>query len=183
MKTTPIDVAEMQRLFYIKDDFLYNKINRNNQKADELAGYHKPGKNGRVYIQVQINDLIYYAHRIMWALYYGSDPGNVMVDHRKDILVDFKGKQVVSNAKSNLRRADGSQSNHNRHRNGKPPKGYTWSASHKKWKAQLSHKGKHIHLGYFDTEEEASAAYIKAKNELAGRFTPSDIRITGLEMT
>ena len=184
MKCKPIDVDLCRRLFYIKDNFLYNKIDRNNQKADELAGsYIRDPKNGRAYIQVAFNGSTYYAHRIQWAMYHGTDPGNVMVDHRNDILVDFKGKQVVSNAKSNLRRADDSQSGHNRLVNGKPPKGCYWRKDAQKWRAKIKHKGKEFHLGFYDTEEEANAAYLKAKNELAGRFTPAALRDTGLEMT
>ena len=185
MEPKPIDVDECQRLFYVKDNFLYNKIDRGSRgKADELAGWYKLNpKNGRAYIQVQIGYSTYYAHRIQWAMYHGTDPGNNLVDHRKDILVDFKGKLVVSNAKSNLRRADDSQSNHNRLYKGKPPRGYYWHKQKRKWHAVIRHNRKRISLGYFDSEEEAGAAYLKAKNEIAGRFTPSDIRDTGLEMT
>ena len=186
MKTTPIDVAEMQRLFYIKDDFLYYKIDRGTRaRVDKLAGtFFSGGANSKLhYIRVRIGDQRFLAHRIIWAMRNGRDPGNLMVDHKKDIFVDFKGKQVLSNAKSNLRLADDSQSNHNRLRKGKPPKGCSWSKKSQKWMTQIKHKGQSIWLGYFDTEEEAHAAYIKAKNEIAGRFTPSEIRDTGLEMT
>lgn len=35
-----------------------------------------------------------------------------------------------------------------------------------------SRNAKHMHLGTFATAEEAHAAYVKAKNEVAGEFSP-----------
>ena len=45
----------------------------------------------------------------------------------------------------------------------------SWKTSNK-WKAQISFKGKRKHLGYFDSKEEAQAAYDKAAIELFGEF-------------
>lgn len=45
-------------------------------------------------------------------------------------------------------------------------RGASWVKESGKWKAQIGHKGKRIHLGYFDTAEEAHAVYVKAKEEI-----------------
>tara|TARA_R110000868_G_scaffold132036_1_gene342482 strand:- start:87 stop:452 length:366 start_codon:yes stop_codon:yes gene_type:complete len=42
-------------------------------------------------------------------------------------------------------------------------KGYTWHKGHQKWVAKICVSGKTIHLGYFDTEENAHAAYLASK--------------------
>ena len=34
-----------------------------------------------------------------------------------------------------------------------------------KWRARIGYRKKRIHLGYFETEEEAFAAYLKARKE------------------
>jgi hypothetical protein len=40
-------------------------------------------------------------------------------------------------------------------------KGVAWSARMNKWRAQVQ-----LHLGYYDSEEEAGKVYVKADNEL-----------------
>lgn len=42
-------------------------------------------------------------------------------------------------------------------------KGCNWHISRNKWRAQIHKNGKNIHLGYFNTEEEAHQSYLDAK--------------------
>jgi hypothetical protein len=42
-------------------------------------------------------------------------------------------------------------------------KGYCWHKAKRKWQARLMVDGKPIHLGYFDSEQTARAAYLEAK--------------------
>jgi hypothetical protein len=51
-------------------------------------------------------------------------------------------------------------------------KGVSWHKSRKKWRARISSKKKEIHLGYFDTAEEAALAY----DSTAMRFYGSKAR-------
>jgi hypothetical protein len=44
------------------------------------------------------------------------------------------------------------------------------SRSRGRWQAQIQHHGKNIHLGRFDSAEEAHAAYVAAAQRLAGEF-------------
>lgn len=46
--------------------------------------------------------------------------------------------------------------------------GVTWHKRDRKWVAQIMVKGRHIHLGYFSTAEEAAAAYATAANFQGG---------------
>jgi len=48
-------------------------------------------------------------------------------------------------------------------RNQKNVKGYSFSKASEKYVSQISVADKKIHLGYFNTPEEASEAYQKAK--------------------
>lgn len=47
-------------------------------------------------------------------------------------------------------------------------KGYYWRPDTQKWGAQISLNGSHIHLGYFNREEDARQAYIKGKKKYHG---------------
>ena len=44
-------------------------------------------------------------------------------------------------------------------------KGYSWDINRNKWKSQIRIDGKSIHLGRYDTEEEARQAYLIAKEK------------------
>ncbi len=92
------------------------------------------------------------AHRIVWALHHG-DPGDLEVDHIDGDPGNNKleNLQAITTAQ-NLSRKTG--------------KGYTWSKASGKWRARLKVGGKTRHLGWFDNEEEARAAYVKAKAEV-----------------
>jgi hypothetical protein len=47
-------------------------------------------------------------------------------------------------------------------------KGVTWSSRNSRWKAQIPHGKKRLHLGYFVNEEEAARAYDAKARELRG---------------
>ena len=45
-------------------------------------------------------------------------------------------------------------------------RGYSWDNQKQKWKARIKINQRIRHLGYFDNENEAHEAYLKAKREL-----------------
>jgi hypothetical protein len=110
------------------------------------------------YIVIAINQKSYKAHRLAWLYIVGDWPTD-MIDHVNGCKSD--------NSWENLRDVShrGNCCNRDKHRNGKLP-GTSWYQHHKKWRAQIRINGKIEHLGYFDTEEEASHAYLKAKANL-----------------
>jgi hypothetical protein len=88
------------------------------------------------------------------------------------LMGDTKGKQVdhidgdgLNNQRKNLRLVTASQNQQNR---GKPKnnstgfKGVYFQKTSKKWYAQIQINKKHIHLGIFDSKENAHNAYCKA---------------------
>ena len=89
----------------------------------------------------------YQVNRIVWALHHG-DPGPLVVDH-------IDGDRGNNNLE-NLQAITGAENTSRR-----TGKGYTWHKG--KWLAQISKGGKRHHIGLFDTEEEARAAYVKEK--------------------
>ena len=91
-------------------------------------------------------------HHFAWYITYGNVDFE-MLDHINQIKDD---NRIV-----NLRLAN---SNINQQNKLKTTKGYTWHKNHKKWMSSINVNKKCIHLGYFDTEEEARNAYLNAKS-------------------
>jgi hypothetical protein len=91
----------------------------------------------------------------------------------KGLLVDHIDHSGLNNRKSNLRLCTNSQNQQNK----RPTRGSTsrykgvdrWNF-HKKFRARITHNGKRIHLGYFDSEIDAAKAYDKKAKELFGKF-------------
>jgi hypothetical protein len=110
------------------------------------------------YIRCRIGDrryllhrIVYYAHNQDWNIDY--EPRNNMIDH-----IDQNKK---NNHISNLR--VGTQSLNQQNRSAKYVKGYSWDINNKTYNSRIKINTKLIHLGCFDTEEEARQAYLDAK--------------------
>lgn len=100
----------------------------------------------------------YRAARIIWQMMTGSPP-RYEVDHKNGDRVDDRW--------DNLRLATSSQQKMNRRRIGKAgPKGVWFDAARGKYQAKCGR----THLGRFDTEGEAHAAYVKAAHAAYGEF-------------
>lgn len=79
----------------------------------------------------------------------------------------------LNNCRSNLRLATPAENARNRGKqrdNTSGFKGVHWNKQRRNWRAQIKINQKGIHLGVFDTPEEAYAAYCKAAKELHGEF-------------
>jgi len=151
-----------QILRYCKDSGKFHWLSYRSPKAKagSEAGCLRPDG----YIQLMINGKNYYAHRLAYLYVLGRMPIN---------FVDHKNGKRNDNVFSNLRLANGSQNQHNQNmysNNSTGYKGVYFDASNKRYKSQISIKGKRIHIGRFDTLEEASKAYIEKAKELHGRF-------------
>ena len=125
--------------------------------AGEIAGFlHSCG-----YREVRVDGVRYKMHRLAWLYAYGKWPEK-HIDHINGIRDD--------NRIANLREADNAQNHQNKKRaqsnNASGYLGVCWHSANKRWRAQIQACGKKIQLGYFDTAEEAHAAYLKAKAEL-----------------
>ena len=79
----------------------------------------------------------------------------------------------LDNRRANLRLSTGSENGWNRGKqvnNTSGYKGVFQIGNRMKWRAQIRHLGKSIHLGTFDNREEAHAAYCEAVQCIAGEF-------------
>lgn len=134
-----------------------------------VARWIKPGDEAGTYVRctvdVTIDRITYRAHRIVWLLTTGVDPGACLIDH-----IDGNPH---NNKAENLRLATSGQNQCNQKRrsdNTSGFKGVTWDKSRGKWVSQIHVKGKHIFLGRHKTKEEAYAAYCEAARKLHKEF-------------
>lgn len=88
------------------------------------------------------------------------------------MTVDHKSHDTLDNRRENLRHATRAQQNANRLKSygASKYKGVHRRWDGLKWVAQIKKSPLHIHLGSFETEEEAAAAYNKAAKKLFGKF-------------
>lgn len=126
----------------------------------EVAGCLNNG-----YFRVSVNGKRYLLHRLAWFIHYGAWP--------KDQL-DHINRNRTDNRIANLREVDYLENNKNKSmptRNTSGVVGVCWHRQAQKWQASIMVNQKQIHLGVFDTFEEAVAAR-KAAEVLYG-FSPT----------
>lgn len=128
------------------------RISRGSRKFGEEAGTVMVTNAGKSYRQIQINEKIYLAHRLAWLLLTGEFPAE-QIDH-----IDGDG---LNNAAENLRAVSGAEN----HKNTRKPAnntsgivGVCWHKRHSKWVAQIQINGRLIHLGCFESFDDAAKA-------------------------
>ena len=133
-------------------------------KAGTVAGIQRTkGHYWRVRWRYQNRNVDYMAHRIVYTLQHGSDPGSMFVDH-------------VHNDKDNnkpLRLATKLQNSHNR--NGRKNtssiyKGVCLIKATGRWRAHIRVNKQFKHIGMYATQEEAALAYNEAALLYFGKF-------------
>lgn len=159
-------IDELQRLSQLLDGVLIRKTGNGGIKIGTPAG--GPILNSG-HICVSIGDSRYLAHRLIWMLSTGEDPGKYQIDHINGDRVD--------NRIENLRKVTHQQNGMNR---SKPQRnsrsgviGVYWRKSSNNWEASIHHNGKSIFLGLHETKEAALAARITKEQELFGEHAPN----------
>lgn len=96
----------------------------------------------------------------------------VIVGATPDQQVDHRDGNGLNNQRQNIRFCTnaGNQANSRPHNRRGWPKGVRWKGEKNKWQARIVMDGRERHLGYFDTPEEASAAYDAAAKVAFGEF-------------
>lgn len=91
----------------------------------------------------------------------------------KGMDTDHINHDRIDNRKSNLRICTASQNGSNRSIVSSKSgfKGVTFHKHKSKWMSVTRHNGKQIHIGYYDTPEEAAKAYDKKARKLKGEFS------------
>ena len=120
-------------------------------------------------LSVWIDGRTYEIGRVIWCWYYKEWPP-------LDKYVDHEDKLRHHNWITNLRLATPTQNASNQGRKGTYHKGVTYRSdvSSKPWVARISISGTRIHLGFYDTHDEAAEAYREACVEFHGEFACYD---------
>ena len=125
-------------------------------KVGDIAG--KVEENG--YHRIKVNGKLYQAHRLAWFYEYGIWPDKDL-DHINRIKTD--------NRIENLRLATRSENVQNtglRKNNNSLVIGVSWNAQKSKWRAYITKDYKQIHLGFFESKDEAIMARQKAEQNV-----------------
>jgi hypothetical protein len=142
--------------------------NWNSRWAGQPAGTLHPG--GHVIIRVFGKN--YKAHRLAWLLMTGEWPKEE---------IDHKNLAGSDNRWANLREATHHQNMANKHAQRNNTSGFKGVVRHKdKWRAKLCVNGRHIHVGIFDTGEEAAEAYFAAASKHMGEYARGSLGPNGL---
>lgn len=129
-------------------------------KRGTVAGRKK--HNG--YIEISINNIRYYAHRLAWLIYYGYWPEH-QIDHINGIRDD---NRIV-----NLRSATNMQNQYNAKmskNNTSGVKGVYWHKQNKKWNAYCDVNGRRYSLGLYSDIEQAKIAVMKFREKMHNVF-------------
>lgn len=136
-------------------------VSRPRARIGGRAGGLGPGCGG--YWCITIDRRRYVAHRLAWLYMTGAWPRTEMIDHIN--------RDRSDNRFANLREATRGQNQVN---SGKPSNNSSGFKGvrrrYGRWFAQIKKSGKHYHLGYFSTPEEAHRAYCTAAIKLHGEF-------------
>lgn len=121
------------------------------------------GTNAHGYIKIALDYKEYMAHRLAWIYMTGETPDRI--DHINHARGD--------NRFSNIRNATQSQNGCNRgmqKNNTTGYKGVHLNKRNKRYSASIKFMGDQIHLGYYDTPQQAHIAYSEAANKYHGEF-------------
>lgn len=146
-----------------QNGLFYHKRNSGRGKIGAIAGFI----NGDGYRSVSVLGKSFLGHRLAWYYYSGEYPDEI--DHRNGIRSD--------NSILNLRSGNRAQNNLNSagwnkdKRKNKLPRGvYKYKACERKFRAQIVVNRKIIHLGCYDTVEQAANAYKAAAEKHFGEY-------------
>ena len=129
-------------------------------------GYVAGGKSTNGYIRLRVLNKKYSAHRLAWLYVYGSWPSKHL-DHINGIRDD--------NRVANLREATPSENSRNMKKRRSARCKLKGVRVYKgRFLAQICVRGKNVHLGCYDTEEEAHAAYLAAAKKEFGAFARAE---------
>jgi hypothetical protein len=88
-------------------------------------------------------------------------------------MIDHVDRNYLNNQINNLRPCNYGDNSYNKTKYRNNISGFigvSWNKKLKKWSAYASYKNTKIHLGYFNTAEEAAKVRDKAAKELFGKF-------------
>ena len=155
-----ITQARLKELLHYDPDtgvFTRRVATNNRVKVGSVAG----NTSTKGYVQVRVDRTRHYAHRLAFLYMTGELPPDV-VDHINGVKDDNHWCNLrLATQSENMQNLRGPMSNST-----SGMLGVGWDKRRKKWQARIRVNNAVRHLGYFDTAQEAHAAYLKAKAEL-----------------
>lgn len=167
------DVSILNELFEYSEGILIHKSRSRKWFCSDAQQviWHKrwfgkeAGKiNTSGHVQIAIGCKHYLAHRIVWAMFNNGIDTDIEIDH-----ID---ENKENNRIENLRIAIDCGNSHNislRKDNTTGIKGVHWDSTNKKWKSEISLRGKKK-CGYFNDISSAEQWVVKERLELHGKF-------------
>lgn len=140
-------------------NFLWNVDRKGTAKKGTTAG----ARRSHGYRQIMVDGKMYAAHRLAWFYVHGHWPKH-QIDHINHVRDD--------NRIENLRCATSQQNNQNRSLNCNNTSGVSgvyWFKAGKKWHASIRNNKRAVHLGYFNSKEEAVAKRMEYEQKLWGK--------------
>lgn len=101
----------------------------------------------------------------------------IMDEHNHNVLIDHIDGNTFNNRKSNLRKTTCQENNMNQalsRNNTSGHKGVSWHKLNNCWIVHIGYKDKLIHLGYFNSKEDAINARESAEKKLYGEYMRKD---------
>lgn len=113
-------------------------------------------------------------YAVRWEKNKNVNMHQVIMGTEEGKVIDHINGNGLDNRKANIRFATAQQNcwNQRKQRSNSRSKykGVHWEKKRKEWRARITFKGRVVHLGRFETEEEAAEAYDAKAKELFGEF-------------
>ena len=154
---------------YLKSKYIYDADTGvlTSKRSKRPVGSVTPLGRLRLTVYYGGKKMYIFAHRIIWVLMTGDDIEGMFIDHINGDPLD--------NRFENLRLVDKAQNSWNtRNRGGSKPElpGAYKCTTSEAWFSTITVRGKAHYLGTFDTAEEASEAYLEAREIHHGGYLP-----------
>ena len=156
-KPRPIPDSERLRELFdyspLKGQLIWRKAPSNRVKVGKPAGF----VNKLGYTEIRLDGELHLAHRLIWKWFYGSDPANEVNHlHQEGLSPKRNHVHLLQDISPRNHRMLTAEMN----KTSGLPLGVSKCHRYDAYKSAIwSPKGKKIHLGVFDTPEEAYAAY------------------------
>lgn len=164
MKAYPSVDFLKQHIHYDKDTGIFTRI-KDHVKKKYLAGSVTGVSRPDGYLQIMIDGKIFLAHRLAWLYEFGKVPDknidHINGDKKDNRIANLRSVTQAVNVQ-NVRKTKGIRTHSQFLGVSLANKGL---CKEKPYKARIVVNSKEIHLGTFDTEENAHQAYILAKRK------------------